>query len=260
MLSILTLTTLVASASATLNVSLCLEAPCENRIEMHIDAGSGCRTDYAGQALIFNSRPLDRENPPNQAVRVYRSTDCFANCGSGHLIGQVSNGGMMVAGYKQHSLMQSWEVVSLDEDGNYPPHGYCGIRHGDAQFFRGRTWRWQQIGISRAREPVFREIPIEEWDDALYPRETTTKYTRHGAVNSDGKTKWWQHSETAWSGVPLERWDDQVNILNDEIMSIMDAEGDLEAAKLRHEMEELEWLDRKKRAKAAKKAQRADDL
>lgn len=102
--------------------------------------------------------------------------------------------------------MQSFELVDLDENGDYPPHGYCGIRHGDAQYFRGRTWKWQQIG-----DGAFREIPIEEWDDDLYPKQTGDDYDLHGSVDSMGKEKMRQVRENAWHGVFLEDWDEEVH-------------------------------------------------
>jgi len=72
---------------------------------------------------------------PQTAVRFYRSTDCFGHCGSGHLISTFTDGFQRLSPGigGAASPMQSWEVVEVDDDGHYAPHGYCGIRHGDAQ-------------------------------------------------------------------------------------------------------------------------------
>ncbi|KAI7549354.1 hypothetical protein KC331_g3847 [Hortaea werneckii] len=108
-----------------------------------------------------------------------------------------------------NSILQSFEIVRLDAEGNYPPHGYCGIRHGDAQSFRGRNWKWQQIA-----KRWFREIPIEDWDDDLHQPLDGTDYDWHGAVPSNGKYKQHQISDYSWKHSPLEEWDDQVHIKN----------------------------------------------
>ena len=114
-------------------------------------------------------------------------------------------------------VLQSFELVEVDEDGYYPPHGYCGIRHGDAQYFRGRTWKWQQVGWD-----AFREIPIEEWDDAVHVRQISRDYDRHGSVDSKGEYKWQQVLEQGWSGVRLEEWDDEVHVRKTERLPVIE--------------------------------------
>lgn len=218
MKSTLVLAGLVATTAATLNVTFCSDNQCKETPlgTYQLNRSTGCQTDFAVKALAVRiNRPSDEDSSPNQAIRFYRSTDCFGHCGSGHLLAQHTSGNsgfrMLSQGIDETvSPMQSWEVVEVDEDGNYPPHGYCGIRHGDAQYFRGRTWKWQQIG-----DRAFREVPIEEWDDALYPK-LEGAYDMHGAVGEDGKSKWQQVAADAWTGVPLEEWDDEVNARNTE--------------------------------------------
>lgn len=207
-------------ASAYINITLCSDWGCKDQPLAEIQLNeTGCRTDFAGQAVTLRVMPDDLENykQSRQRVRFYRSTDCFAHCGSGHLIAQLHNGGQLLNdGMRNAPVMQSFELVNVDENGKYPPHGYCGLRHGDAQFFRGRTWKWQQVGIDRSRGPVFQEVPLEEWDDALHPRLTSSDYMKHGTVDSTGKTKWRQTSKTSWSGMPLESWDEQRDTRNED--------------------------------------------
>ena len=110
----------------------------------------------------------------------------------------------------KYSALQSFELVEVDEDEHYAPHGYCGIRHGDADFFRGRMWKWQQIGS------MFQEVPIEEWSDQMFPRQTTrASMGLHGLVTSDGKIKYRQISKQGFIGIPLEEWDDEVHFKDD---------------------------------------------
>lgn len=103
-------------------------------------------------------------------------------------------------------MLQSFEIVRLDDNGDYPSHGYCGLRHGDVAFFRDRHWKWQQIGSG-----AFREVPIEEWEDGRFPLGTGFEYERHEKVDQDGKRKWYQRSEGVWLVVPLEEWDEGVH-------------------------------------------------
>ena len=215
MKSIIVLAGLIATATATLNVTFCSDNQCKETPlgTYQLNRTTGCQTDFAVQALAVKVQPSsDEDSSPNQAIRFYRSTDCFGHCGSGHLLSQTSNGFQMLSRGIESTVspMQSWELVELDKDGHYPPHGYCGIRHGDAQYFRKRTWKWQQIGYT-----AFREVPVEEWDDALYPK-LDGDYDMHGSVGKDGKFKWQQVAADAWSGVPLEEWDDEMNARNTE--------------------------------------------
>jgi hypothetical protein len=210
----------LAYASALLNITLCSDSQCKNEplSIVSLDEASGCRTDFAGQVLAVKVTPTDANNSDAQKARFYRSADCYGHCGSGHLIHQLSNGGaMMSSGIRDAApLMQSFEVVNVGEDGKYEPYGYCGIRHGDAQYFRGRAWRWQQIGKDRYGDPAFREVPIEEWDDALHTRQESSDYIRHGAADSMGKIKWEQYAEGKWGGIPLELWDENIHLRNDK--------------------------------------------
>jgi len=215
---------LLASASASLNITLCSDRRCKDPplSTLILDASSGCQTDFAGLAQTVKVTPTDSQKSSAKArlaARFYRSTDCFATCGSNHLIVQLTNGSAITSpGLSVHApLMQSFEVVELDSEGRYPPHGDCGLRHGDAQFIRGRTWKWQQIGKdARSREPVFKEIPYEEWDDAVHMRLEGSGYSRHGAVDSMRTMKWEQYALGKWGGVPLEMWDEDMNVCNSE--------------------------------------------
>merc|ERR1712072_261745 len=239
-----------APAFAALNVTFCSDSQCEQPAlgSLRLDETdiSKCRRDFAGEALALNvqkwqdstlSAPEtddvvgedDDEGDSSLAVRFYRSIDCFANCGSGHLVFQGSDFflslGMDIRNDRlveyNNSILQSFEIVRLDAEGNYPPHGYCGIRHGDAQSFRGRNWKWQQISKN-----VYREVPIEDWDDDVHQPLDDVDYDMHGAVFSDGKNKLHQISDQLKVNVPLEEWDDQVHIKNFELT----AEDDEEAA------------------------------
>lgn len=142
------------------------------------------------------------------------------------MIQQTSTEGVSFNTGRDDSLiMQSWELVDLDENGQYPPHGYCGLRHGDAQYFEGRVWKWQQVGIDRFRDPVFREIPIEEWDDSLHLQGTTGDYEKYGVVDAMGKMKWRPTSESGWLGIPLEDWYGEVRVHNQEPPNIIAGSG-----------------------------------
>jgi hypothetical protein len=220
---------LLASASASLKITLCSDRGCRAPplSTLVVDAPSGCQTAFAGLvqtvkvAQIQPAKGEQEETPETKlAARFYRSTDCFAHCGTSHLITQLSNGSALTSPgpvTPAHSLMQSFEVVALDANGFYEPHGYCGLRHGDAAFFRGRAWKWWQIGRhARSREALFKEVPFEDWDDAVHSRLEGAEYERHGAVDSMGKFKWEQYARGKWGGVPLERWDEDVNVRNDE--------------------------------------------
>ncbi|KAI6812049.1 hypothetical protein KC340_g17033 [Hortaea werneckii] len=256
MRSLFALLAAAAPAFAALNVTFCSDSQCEQPAlgSLRLDETdiSKCRRDFAGEALALNvqkwqdstlSAPEtddvvgedDDEGDSSLAVRFYRSIDCFANCGSGHLVFQGSDFflslGMDIRNDRlveyNNSILQSFEIVRLDAEGNYPPHGYCGIRHGDAQSFRGRNWKWQQIA-----KHSFREIPIEDWDDDLHQPSNGTDYDRHGAVPSNGRYKQHQVSDQFWLNIPLEEWDDQVHIKNSGLPMIQDfaAEEDEEAA------------------------------
>ncbi|KAI6824735.1 hypothetical protein KC367_g6926 [Hortaea werneckii] len=246
-----------APAYAALNVTFCSDSQCERPalgfLRLDETDISKCHRDYAGEALALNVQRWhdstsaatetdhvvgedDDEGDASLAVRFYRSIDCFANCGSGHLIFQGSDFFLSLNHIKfrnnrlveyKNSILQSFEIVRLDAEGNYPPHGYCGIRHGDAQSFRGRNWKWQQIA-----KHLFREIPIEDWDDNLHQPLDGTDYDPHGAVSSDGKHKQHQISDQFWLHIPLEEWDDQVHIKNSRLPIEQDlaAEEDEEAA------------------------------
>lgn len=211
---------LSASVAASLNITLCSDTRCKNEplATLLLDETSGCRTDFAGHVLAAKVIQENEDISKAQKARFYRSTDCFGHCGSGHLIHQLSNGGaLMSSGLRDPApLMQSFEVVTVNEDGKYEPDGYCGIRHGDAQFFRGRTWKWQQIGKDRYGDPVFREIPLEDWDDTMHPQQNATDYTRHGSVDHTGKIKQEQYAEGKWGGIPLEMWDESLHVCNNE--------------------------------------------
>ncbi|RMY66450.1 hypothetical protein D0863_08414 [Hortaea werneckii] len=245
-----------APAYAALNVTFCSDSQCEQPAlgSLRLDETdiSKCHRDYAGEALALNVQRWqdstlaatetdhmvgedDDEGDSSLAVRFYRSIDCFANCGSGHLIFQGGDFflslGMGIRNDRpveyDNSILQSFEIVRLDAEGYYPPHGYCGIRHGDAQSFRGRNWKWQQIA-----KHSFREIPIEDWDDDLHQPLDGTDYDPHGAVPSNGRYKKHQISDYSWKHIPLEEWDDQVHIKNSGWPMIADfaAEEDEEAA------------------------------
>ncbi|GAB7329702.1 hypothetical protein MBLNU13_g01435t1 [Cladosporium sp. NU13] len=210
---------LLAFASAQVEVTLCSDAQCKEPplAAIMLDNTTGCYTDFPGYKVLgITANQAAPEQSQNVAVRFYRSNDCFAHCGSNHLISQMpaARGGksfQSLSSSRHHPVLQSFELVNVDKDGNYPPHGYCGIRHGDAQYFRGRTWKWQQVGRN-----AFREIPIEEWDDGVHTRQTSRDYVRHGTVDADGKYKWQQVLENAWSSVPLEEWDEKVHVRKTE--------------------------------------------
>ncbi|KAI7349057.1 hypothetical protein KC354_g13367 [Hortaea werneckii] len=236
--SLLAILAAAAPAFAALNVTFCSDSQCKQPAlgSLRLDETdiSKCHRDYAGEALALDVQRWqdstlaatetdhvvdedDDEGDFSLAVRFYRSIDCFANCGSGHLIFQGGDFflslGMDIRNDRpveyDNSILQSFEIVRLDAEGNYPPHGYCGIRHGDAQSFRGRNWKWQQIA-----KRWFREIPIEDWDDDLHQPLDGTDYDWHGAVPSNGKYKQHQISDYSWKHIPLEEWDDQVHIEN----------------------------------------------
>ena len=215
MLLSLAFAALLAFASAQVEVTLCSDTQCKEPplAAVMLDSTTGCYTNFPGYKVLgITTNHTAPENTQSVAVRFYRSNDCFAHCGSDHLISQMPavRGGksfQSLNSSRHHPVLQSFELVDVDEDGKYPPHGYCGIRHGDAQYFRGRTWKWQQVGKN-----AFREIPIEEWDDAVHALQTSPGYVRHGSVDADGKYKWQQIMENGWSGVPLEEWDDKVHV------------------------------------------------
>ncbi|KAI6843655.1 hypothetical protein KC332_g8824 [Hortaea werneckii] len=240
-----------APAYAALNVTFCSDSQCEQPAlgSLRLDETdiSKCHRDYAGDALAvkvqrwghpaFAAKAEDAADEDSEdfslAVRFYRSIDCFANCGSHHLIATGRPDLFFTLGFDtkngrrvryDKSVLQSFEIVRLDSDGKYPPHGYCGIRHGDAQSFRSRNWKWQQIS-----KGVYHEIPIEDWDDDVHQPLDDIDYDRHGAVFSDGKKKLHQLSDQAWINIPLEEWDDQVHIKNSEL-DLADEEDDEEAA------------------------------
>ncbi|TKA31489.1 hypothetical protein B0A50_02336 [Salinomyces thailandicus] len=240
--SLLSLFSLAAAASAALNATFCSDDQCEEPALGSLlldenDIGK-CHNDFAGKALAVKVSPWSDPAAASQSdghadahdvdpllnIRFYRSIDCFAHCGSGHLIQQFWSGFQTLGAHyiynedgnlrnlrTNHSVLQSFEIVRVDEHGDYEPHGYCGIRHGDAQFFRGRIWKWQQVGPSS-----FREVPIEEWADEKFPRMTGIGHPMHGTVDASGKTKMQQVSEFVWIGVPLEEWDDEVHVRNDK--------------------------------------------
>ncbi|RMY59271.1 hypothetical protein D0863_11994 [Hortaea werneckii] len=247
--SLLAILAAAAPAFAALNVTFCSESQCKQPAlgSLRLDETdiSKCHRDYAGDALAVKVQrwghsafaaneddAVDGDNEDSSlAVRFYRSIDCFANCGSHHLIatgrpdlffslGLDFRSGRLVKYDK--SVLQSFEIVRLDSDGNYPPHGYCGIRHGDAQSFRGRNWKWQQISKN-----VYREVPIEDWDDDVHQPLDDVDYDMHGAVFSDGKNKLHQISDQLQVNVPVEEWDDQVHIKNFDLAA---EEDDEEAA------------------------------
>lgn len=211
-----TLITLLTLTSAQVEVSLCSDPQCKEPplAIINLTTTSVCHTDFASKALAFKTNATHPSSPPKQAARFYRSADCFAHCGSNHLIAQTQ-GGQTFQSLKNKPVLQSFELVDLDDEGNYPPHGYCGLRHGDAQYFRGRTWKWQQIG-----KRAFREVPLEDWDEVLHVKQTSTKYDWHGAVDAKGEFKWQQVMEQGWRGVQLEEWDDGVHVRNTAVVHI----------------------------------------
>ena len=222
MLFLSALAALLAFASAQVEVTLCSDPQCEERpiATIQLNSTTGCQSDFPGfKVLGIKTNGTAPGVLQNTAVRFYRSVDCFAHCGSGHLISQTLGGRSFqsLASRMHQPVLQSFELVEVDEDGYYPPHGYCGIRHGDAQYFRGRTWKWQQVGWD-----AFREIPIEEWDDAVHTRQTSRNYDRHGSVDSKGEYKWQQVLEHSWSGVRLEEWDDQVHVRKTERLPVIE--------------------------------------
>ncbi|GAB7362338.1 hypothetical protein MBLNU230_g2353t1 [Neophaeotheca triangularis] len=252
MLSLKIIALFVAGTSAALNITLCSDSQCnENPLSSYrLDERniSQCLTHFAGKALALKlglwlehedqlvdshtrtddiiasgalSRNDHRDDDKDLAVRFYRSNDCFGHCGSGHLIAQ-SRGGITFLSLGRPSfdpapgsVLQSFEVVRLDENGHYGPHGYCGLRHGDAAFFRGQHWKWQQIG-----DGAFREVPMQEWDDNEFPRRSGADYDWHGKVDSDGKTKLRQIMKQFWVGVPLEEWDDDVHVRGEDELNL----------------------------------------
>ncbi|RMZ19158.1 hypothetical protein D0859_16849 [Hortaea werneckii] len=198
-----------APAYAALNVTFCSDSQCERPalgfLRLDETDISKCHRDYAGEALALNVQ------------RWHDSTSAATE--TDHVVGEDDDEG--------DASLASFEIVRLDAEGNYPPHGYCGIRHGDAQSFRGRNWKWQQIA-----KHLFREIPIEDWDDNLHQPLDGTDYDPHGAVSSDGKHKQHQISDQFWLHISLEEWDDQVHIKNSRLPIEQDlaAEEDEEAA------------------------------
>ena len=229
MFSLSTFAALLAFASAQVEVTLCSDTLCKEPplAVVHLNSTSGCQTDFSGYKVLgIATNQTALGNAQNTAVRFYRSNDCFATCGSGHLIAQTQ-GGRSFQSLRRHPVLQSFELVDVDGDGTYAPHGYCGIRHGDAQYFRGQTWRWQQIGSN-----AFREIPIKEWDDAVHVRQTSREYDWHGSVDAKGEIKWQQIMDNGWSGVKLEEWDDEVNARRSGTVPVIEPseKNDLESA------------------------------
>ena len=247
MLSRLTILSFAAYATAALNVTFCSDQECKEpalgSIRLDREDVEKCRNDFAGKAMAVKTSywrepgqenatwqelegPLD-EDAPLLNVRFYSAVDCFAHCGTDHLLAQMWQGFQSLVprvptvledGTVYHeavrsakySALQSFELVEVDEDEHYAPHGYCGIRHGDAAFFRGRMWKWQQIGL------MFQELPIEEWSDEMFPRQTTrASMGLHGLVTSDGKIKYRQISKQGFIGIPLEEWDDERHFKDD---------------------------------------------
>lgn len=214
-------TVLPTTALAAVNVTFCSDDQCKDEplVTLTINQTNQCRTDYLDRTGGFrftsvdadgNEAPRFDEGGAYQIMRFYRSADCFGHCGSGHLVREMGGGGFFSRRFGDDRLIQSYELVDVDEHGVYAPHGYCGLRHGDAQRFRGRDWKWQQIG-----DGTFREVPIEEWNDEVHLKVTGDDYVFHGSVDSDGKTKMQQLSKHAWTGVGLEEWDDEVNARNE---------------------------------------------
>ena len=205
---------LLTVASAQVEVTLCSDSQCNEPPLSIVDleSTSGCQTSFPGFKVLSvktNHTATSTLPKKNQAVRFYRSNDCFVTCGSNHLISQTPAEGWMFLSLNtsmSKPLLQSFELVDVNEDGTYVPHGYCGLRHGDAQYFRERAWKWQQIG-----RHAFREIPIEDWDDAVHVRRTAREYDRHGAVDAKGEFKWQQVKDQGWRGVRLGEWDDGTN-------------------------------------------------
>ncbi|KAM0706363.1 hypothetical protein Q7P35_005689 [Cladosporium inversicolor] len=216
---------LLTFASAQVEVTLCSDTQCKepSLATIALNSTAGCYTDFPGfKVLGITTEQTEAEPSQNMAVRFYRSNDCFAHCGSNHLIAQTPTvqGGRSFQSLNTSThrpVLQSFELVNVDEDGHYPPHGYCGIRHGDAQYFRGQTWKWQQVG-----RKAFREIPIEEWDDDVHAPQTSQDYERHGSVDANGEFKWQQIMEQGWSGVRLEEWDDEVHVRKTERLPVIE--------------------------------------
>lgn len=211
-------TVLPTTAFAALNVTFCSDDQCKDEpvATLTINQTNQCRTDYLDRTGGFrltsvdsdgNKAPRPDEGGPYQIMRFYRSADCFGHCGSGHLVMSMGGDGFFSRRFGDARLIQSYELVDVDERGVYAPHGYCGIRHGDAAHFRDRDWKWQQIGDS-----TFREVPIEEWDDEVHLKVTGHDYVLHGSVDSGGKEKLQQLSKHTWMGVELEEWNDEVNV------------------------------------------------
>lgn len=229
------LAVLTACASASMDITFCSDSRCEEApLEtIQIGSASGCRRDHVDTARAVKMSLDKGQDQPYLAIRLYRSVDCFATCGSGHLITTGTDGFQRLTHGEDGdaSTMQSWEVVEPDDDGNYAPYGYCGLRHGDAQFFRERVWKWQQIG-----KDAFREVPIEDWDDEIYPRLTGTDYDMHGSVDAKGKQKMQQVSQSGWIGVLLEEWDDDMHVRNTD-PTIAELEWQDEPERSLHEIE-----------------------
>ncbi|KAI6845760.1 hypothetical protein KC332_g1706 [Hortaea werneckii] len=254
MLSRLIILSFAAYATAAFNVTFCSDQECKEpalgSIRLDREDVGRCRNDFAGNAMAVKSSywrepgqenatrqelegPLD-EDAPLLNVRFYSSVDCFAHCGTNHLLAQMWQGFQSLVPrvptvledgtsyYKavrsaEYSALQSFELVEVDEDEHYAPHGYCGIRHGDAAYFRGRMWKWQQVG------GMFREVPIEEWSDDLFPPQTTrAPMSMHGLVTSDGKIKYRQVFKQGFRGVALEEWDDDLHFKDEKELFIDD--------------------------------------
>ncbi|KAI7475723.1 hypothetical protein KC351_g9893 [Hortaea werneckii] len=258
MLSRFTLLSFAAYATAAFNVTFCSDQECKEpalgSIRLDREDVGKCRNDFAGNAMAVKSsywREPGQENATREElegpldedaallnVRFYSSVDCFAHCGTNHLLAQMWQGFQSLVPRvptvledgtvyhkavrsAEYSALQSFELVEVDEDEHYAPHGYCGIRHGDAAYFRGRMWKWQQVG------EMFREVPIEEWSDELFPPQTTgAPVGMHGLVTNDGKYKYRQMFKHGFAGIPLEEWDDAVHFKDEKELFVDDVIDD----------------------------------
>lgn len=110
MLSRFTILSFAAYATAALNVTLCSDQECKEpalgSIRLDREGVGKCRNDFAGNAMAVKTsywrepgqenatwqeleRSLEGEDAPLLNVRFYSSVDCFAHCGTDHLLAQM---------------------------------------------------------------------------------------------------------------------------------------------------------------------------
>ncbi|KAF2087826.1 hypothetical protein K490DRAFT_65106 [Saccharata proteae CBS 121410] len=218
--STLLATALLAPAAHSANITFCADDQCELPPlgNITITPSSGCQTNFSSLALAADWS-LGEDNASNQAIRFYRSIDCFALCGSDHLLYSAQGTkGFMSWGFRQGPVMQSFEVVELDDEGRAPGYGYCGVRHGDAKYVNGRTVKFQQVA-----KGWFLDVPVEEWDESVHMKiedgEVRMDAVRHGWVMQYGMgelRKVHKMGRDMWSYVLLEDWDDEKYVESDE--------------------------------------------